>query len=155
MFHNIMGGVNLFFMFVLGGLFYYLTKMKKRTKEKHNDINTIKETIATQEECISSMVLVTENQAILLRLLSDLYATGELALRNSDKEELSKVFKEASYRIQEHINGEDSDYRYSFLNGECFNDTNNCILVLSEVLKHAGTTPVQDIIKDFKFYKRG
>lgn len=155
MFQNIMAVANFVFMFVLGGLFYFLTKIKKNTKAKHDDINTIKETIATQEECINSLVSVTENQSALLRLLSDLYLTGELALRNSDKDELAKVFKEASYRIQDHINGEDSEYRYSFLNGECFNDTNNCILVLSEILKHAGTTPVQDIIKDFKFSKRG
>lgn len=155
MFQNIMVGVNFVFMFVLGGLFYFLTKIKKNTKAKHNDLDAIKETIAMQEECINSMVSVTENQSALLRLLSNLYATGELELRNSDKEEMAKVFKEASYRIQDHINGEDSEYRYSFLNGECFNDTNNCILVLLEILKHAGTTPIQDIIKDFKFNKRG
>lgn len=148
MFHIIMNITNVIMMFVLGAFFVWLSKKKKHNNETKSSLDTLQSTIDHQQFCIESMSIVNSSNADLLRVISDLIANKHITI-SGDNDDIARIFKEASYKLHSHTTGDDTNYTYVFLRHDCFNDTNNCIKVLSNILKNSGTSSVQDEVQDF------
>lgn len=152
MFHSIMNIINLIMMVVLGALFLWITKKKKNNNETKTKFEELVKTVDYQQTCIEVMLNVSNSTADLLQLISKLVSNG-IITAPGDSNDVSQVFKEVSYKIYSHAAGSNSNHDYSFLKHECFNDPNNCIKLLSDVLKNVDNLPIHSVVQNFIIHR--
>ena len=135
-------------LLVLGGLLFLSHKLKKKNKGKQSHVSSLQQAYDFQDKVIyhtSQAILIT---TYLLRNISEMMADN--LLPPNIAKELSQAFEEVSNRVRGHINQEIDNYQYSLIIGDCFNDTENCLLVLNKIVKECGGKDIREIIHNFK-----
>ena len=135
-------------LLVLGGLLLLSHKLKKKSRGKQSHLSSLQQAYDFQDKVIyhtSQAILIT---TYLLRNISEMMADNLLPA--NVVKELSQAFEEVSNRVRGHINQEADNYQYSLIIGDCFNDTENCLLVLNKIVKECESRDIREIIHNFK-----
>lgn len=143
---------NVSIMVFLGWLFIFLYRRKNKSRVAY--LEDIQINIEAQNKCIASLATVANSASNLLVTIGLMIDTGQIKLVAGNSFELAQAFKEIGYKINDHINNEDSHYPCSLIVGECFDDTNNCLLILEQIIQQCDQKEVRDIIHTFKISKR-
>ena len=136
-------------LLVLGGLtiWVFWTKRKKKLPGKAAS-GDLAQVILVQESVVHHL------KEALLMANNLLHNVGEVLREDStnlhNKHDLILAFKEATARINEHITGEKWQHMYRLIDGDCFADTSNCLLVLNEIVMNYNRVPIKEIVQEFK-----
>ena len=136
-------------LLLLGGLTIWVSwiKRKKKLPEKtaSDDLTQIIQAQDSAVYHLKQALLMANN---LLHNVGEMFLGDLTNLHN--KHDLILAFKEATARINEHITGEKWQHMYRLIDGDCFADTSNCLLVLNEIVMNYNRVPIKEIVQEFK-----
>ena len=141
--------VNLSALIVISILLLLAYKFKKKSMSKSTIVDFQQAFIA------QDMVIHHSRQALIsvttvLDNLGNRYNETIGSTNIFNKNDVAVAIKEISARIREQVHEAKHITSYSLVTGECFNDTQNCLMALNEIISNCDNLSVPQIIEEFK-----